>query len=780
MKGKTRLLLISAVVVLSMCFGGTGPSWAADSSIPSPAASSDGGPVSAQVTGTVQTAPQQPEPAAPDITAVPVTEVVVTAKKEHLPIGQQPDAEGQKDYVVTESSTGSKVNTPSNEVPQTVVTVPAKVIQDQDLRTVTDAMQNVAGVFSPYPPYYALDQQTSLYIRGFQVSSTLRDGLWDPTPFGNYWMGDVDRIEVLKGPAGLLNGAYAGNIGGVINVISKQPLTEPTYTLIGRADSFGSLSTTADISQPLNKDKTWLMRVSGEYGKYESFSDQSSYETRPYSAMLQGLITSDDKITLGYEHRWQDTHPYSGLPGYAVKGSGASSYLARVGSFSDSLNVYDSRSDWTYESNTERLDYQHKFSPDWSFYTRNQYTETSRDVTSISATPSFQSNGTVKYTESYSQIRMGPVFAYDTDNLVNGQFSVFGIKSNLIAGIRFAREFYNMDMYAPSTSFSKYSFTDPDNPAWDEPIIGLHRSMKGNAQVDQLDYYANDVLSITEKLKLSAGINFVDYSLQSQSGMPGTNLSQTRYSDNGNGWRVGLLYDIFPWLTPFADYSTTFKPQGPNVTTDGTVQTFDPLSGDQYEFGVKADISNRLSLTAAVYQLELKNVLESDPNPTLSQEGYEVETGEQRSRGFELDAAYKVSPGWNLLLSYAHTDVKIVQDQTYQSGSKVPSVPDDSLRLWSVYEIQSGALAGLGFGGGMTAVSSRTTNLVAKATPNIVATLPAYATFDALTYYHWRNYKVSLNIKNLFDHQYWDTASSYGYLYPGSPFNATVRFQVSF
>jgi iron complex outermembrane receptor protein len=121
-----------------------------------------------------------------------------------------------------------------------------------------------------------------------------------------------------------------------------------------------------------------------------------------------------------------------------------------------------------------------------------------------------------------------------------------------------------------------------------------------------------------------------------------------------------------------------------------------------------------------------------------------------------------------------------VQDQTYQSGSKVPSVPDDSLRLWSVYEIQSGALAGLGFGGGMTAVSSRTTNLVAKATPNIVATLPAYATFDALTYYHWRNYKVSLNIKNLFDHQYWDTASNYGYLYPGSPFNATVRFQVSF
>jgi len=799
-KGKTRLLLISAVLILGICFSRAGALWGADSSPRQTGAALDGPTVVAQTDAAGQAAPAQDQTPAPtqttppatpsetktttpDTKNVPVTEVEVKGKRE-LSIGEKPDEEGHKDYVVTGSTAGSKAELPNNAVAQTVVTVPAKLLEDQDLRSVTDALKNVAGVTNTYPGYYALDQMTSMYIRGFQVSQTLRDGLWDPTPFGNSWMGDVERVEVLKGPAGLLYGAYSGSIGGVINVVTKKPLTDPSYSLMGRTDSFGSASVLADVSQPLNKDKTWLLRVNGEYGQYQSFPDRSSYQTRPFSIILQGLLTPDDAITLSYEKRWQDTHPYSGTPGYGQVGSGAGSTLARFGDYSTRLNIYDPRSDWKYDSDTERLVYQHQFNPDWSFRTSNQYTETSRDALSITATPAFQKNGTVKFTESYQEIKMGPVFALDTDNMVHGQFTTFGIKNNLISGVRFARDFYNMNMYASTNSFSSYSFTSPDNPSWDEPVKGVRRSMMGNAEIDQLNYYINDVISLTEKLKLSAGINYVDYSLSSQSGMPGSKLSQTHYSDSGNGWRVGLLYDVLPGLTPFADYSTTFLPQNPNTTNDGHIQTFNSLSGEQIEAGVKVDIAKRASVTASIYQIRLKNVLATNPDPTLATLGYKVQTGEQMSQGVELDGTYKLMPGWDLLTAYAHTNAHIESDGTYQSGSKVPNVPDDSLRLWSVYELQSGRFAGLGFGGGMTAASSRETNLVAKATPNLVASMGGYAVFDALVYYRFQRYnhrcKLSLNITNLFDHSFWQSATSYGWLYAGEPFKAVVRLQVAF
>jgi iron complex outermembrane receptor protein len=107
-------------------------------------------------------------------------------------------------------------------------------------------------------------------------------------------------------------------------------------------------------------------------------------------------------------------------------------------------------------------------------------------------------------------------------------------------------------------------------------------------------------------------------------------------------------------------------------------------------------------------------------------------------------------------------------------------VPQDTLRLWSVYEVQSGPFAGLGVGGGMRYVGSRTTNLVSQTTPNLVATLGAYATFDALAYYKYENAKLSVNVRNLFDAHYKEASPGYSWLFPSEPLNATLRLDVTF
>jgi|GEM_PF-1987636 len=691
---------------------------------------------------------------------------------------KDPASEGVADYVVTQSVTGAKVPTSILDIPQSVAVVPKKIIEEQDPRSVTAAAQNVAGVSSAYPSYYPLDYMNSLYVRGFQVSATLRDGMWDPTPQGNSWLGNVQRIEVVKGPAGLLNGVYTGDIGGIINIVTKKPTEERAYTFEETVDSFGTRTVKVDINQPISQN--WAMRVNLEEGVYENFPNRSEYEKRAGSVVLQGKITPDDTVLLSYEKRWQEAQPYSGTPGYVSVGSGASATLFRLPQQGLSFNFYDPRSYWTFESDTVRAEYTHSFNSNWTFRSAAQYTTTARSMVSITASPIY-SAGTVKYRESYSEIHMGPVEDIDTDNLINGKFALFGFNNDLTVGVRYTKDWFDMNMSAPTTSFSTYTFTDINNPAWYKPIVGLHRSIWGYSEMSQINGYVNELLSITSKLKLSAGFNYTDYNSWSQSGMSASSQSGSGVDGDGTAKRIGLIYEMIPGTALFADYATTFKPQGNNVTTDGTIQQFSPLQGDQYEIGVKTDIGRRAVVTAALYQLTLENQLQSDPDPTKATLGYEVESGKTRSRGVELDGTYNVLPGWNLLTSYAYTNAKIIDSESYLVGSVVPHVPEHSFKLWTTYEFDSGKLEGLTVGGGMRAVSSSTTNLVSQSSPNLVATLPGYAEFDLMASYKIDpKWKVSLNLNNIFDRRYYESATSYTWLYPGAPFNAVLRVKTTF
>lgn len=689
--------------------------------------------------------------------------------------------QGTNSYVITDTTTGSKVALPNSSVPQHVSTVSEKAMKDQDVQDISQALLNVAGVTNPYPPYYPLDMLTSTYIRGFPVSVTLRDGLWDPTPFGNSWITNVQRVEVLKGPSGLLYGAYSGGIGGVLNIVTKQPLPYRQITATAGVDSYGSKYISGDISTPLML-QNWAMRANFNLGDYNSFADNTGYRKRDASIVFQGRLSDRDFLTFGYEYRWQKTDPYSGLPGYAQRGSGLKAVLAPLGSFPLSLNVYDPRSYWTYQSNTARAVYEHQFDNDWSFKSSNQFTETSRDATSITATPSFTTAGTPKYTQSYQQILMGPVYAFDTDNMIHGRFDTFGLKHDLIFGERFTDDHYAMNMRRPSPYlFSSYTFTNPLLPNWGQPAPNVTQYMFGYSYTYQFNSYINDVVSLTDKWRVVAGVNYVNYETFSQSGMNPLKMSSSKTTGQGPAWRVGTLYDILPGVTPYFSYSTTFQPQATNVTTTGVIQTFDPLTGDQIEGGVKYQVNEKSSLTASIYQIELSNVTAQNPDPTLAQDGFLVQTGKQRSRGVELDGGYTIQPGWDLLIAYTNLDARIISDSTYVVGSRVPMVPHNSLRLWSTYEFQDGALKGLGLGGGITAADNRTSNLQAQATPNLVANLGSFATLDALVYYKYKNLRLSANVYNIFNEGYWaGVSSSYAYLYPGEPRHANFRLDVTF
>lgn len=186
--------------------------------------------------------------------------------------------------------------------------------------------------------------------------------------------------------------------------------------------------------------------------------------------------------------------------------------------------------------------------------------------------------------------------------------------------------------------------------------------------------------------------------------------------------------------------------------------------------GIKGDISNRLSTTLAFYDVTRSNVLTNDPVNT----DFSIQTGEQGSKRVEFSIGGEILPGWNIIAGYAYTDAEITKDNTYTVGNLLDNVPKHSFNLWTSYEIQSNRFKGLGFGMGLLYVGKRQGDL------DNTFTLPSYFLTEAAIFYKQDKFRASLNFKNLFDIDYFESADGRLKVYYGDPFTvqATLRWEL--
>ena len=185
--------------------------------------------------------------------------------------------------------------------------------------------------------------------------------------------------------------------------------------------------------------------------------------------------------------------------------------------------------------------------------------------------------------------------------------------------------------------------------------------------------------------------------------------------------------------------------------------------------GVKQNfLDNKLSATLAFFQITKQNVLTPDPVDDL----FQIQTGEQRSRGIELDIAGEILPGWKVIANYAYIDGKVTKDNLIPVGDRLFGVPEHSAGLWTTYELQSGSLQGLGFGAGLYFVGEQEVDL-----PNTFK-LPSYLRADASIFYRRQNYRFAVNFKNISNVKYYEVD---GYsIDPAPPFTVLGTVSVDF
>jgi iron complex outermembrane receptor protein len=634
---------------------------------------------------------------------------------------------GEQDegYNPSSASTATRTDTLLRDIPQSIQVVPRQVLEDRNVQSLTQAVETVSGVIDAGVFYGA--PAGSRLIRGFggyDQAGNFRNGFRDVDFFGVTSVGTIEQVEVLKGPASVLFGALEP--GGIINVITRQPLDEPYYNLGFEVGNYELYQPSIDISGPLTTDDTLLYRFIASYQSAGSYQDFVSTDLLTIAPSVTLNLGDRTRLNLYYE--------YAGFTGDPPLNNDLP--LLSDDSFPP-RSLYPGYPDFAFlDIDTHRFGYtlNHQLSDNWQL--RNNIAIALVDVIDDRAYPSAVENdrfltNTVAFDSSY---RKDNYFG-QIDLL--GEFNTGSIAHQLLVGFD-ANRF--VDQNGSVLSSSDFPPLDIRDPNYDIPNPDFELAFAGSdGLVQSYGVYLQDQVAFSDNLKLLIGGRYDWVSYENEIREDG--IDQTAQKNGAFSPRIGIVYQPNDIVSLYASYSRSFR-QTTGRNLDG--EAFEPTRGTQYEVGVRTDfLDGRLSANLAAYHLTKTNITTPDLENTL----FSVQTGEARSQGIELDISGEILPGWNIIASYAYTDAVVTEDNVIPEGNRLANVPEHQASLWTTYTIQEGDFRGLGFGLGLFYIGERQGSFD-LATP---FTIGSDFRTDAAVYYRRGQLNAAINIRNLLD-----------------------------
>ncbi|MEH2249198.1 MAG: TonB-dependent siderophore receptor [Nostoc sp.] len=649
---------------------------------------------------------------------------------------------GEQDgYNSSDASTATKTDTPLRDIPQSIQVIPREVIQDQGAVRLPDIVRNVSGVALSQT---AGDRGEFYTIRGFDAN-VYKNGFLDDISAtrGFRDSANIERVEVLKGPASVLFGRLEPS--GIINLVTKKPLADPYYNLSFTAGSYSFYRPTLDFSSPLTQDGKLGYRLNIAYENSGSFRDFVHKERFFVAPVLSWKIGDHTNLTLEGEYLHTENPYDDGL--YLIGGT-------IIPDVPISRNLNDPRSRFVIDNSQTYLTLNHEFNQNLSLRTAFRVTTSSETQNRFSLRGFAASNdGTVDLLSiPYNQYHE----TYFLQNDLTAKFNTGSLKHTFLFGVELGK-LYDREVYDVSDVGSSNIF----NPVYNFSYSPYERTYDITQNSDSFGVYLQDQIAVFDNLKLLVGGRYDTYHSETQNFL---DASTTVTDSDAFSPHVGVIYQPTKEISLFANYSRSFNPVS-GSSKNGDV--FVPTKGTGYEVGIKGDfLNNRFSSTLAFYTVTKTNVLTEDP----SDRNFQIQVGEQRARGIEFDIAGEILPGWKVIASYAYTDAEITQDNTYPVGNTLGGIPLHSGSLWTTYTFRNRPLDGFGFGGGIFAATE------AYGYQDDLYTLPGFVRTDAVIFYKKDRLRASVNFKNLFDVRYFD-GSTGGVVDPADPF--TVQGTIS-
>lgn len=651
-------------------------------------------------------------------------------------------------YVVPEESRSGR---PLLAVPEAITVVPRSVIDEQKAFTLEQVLRNVAGVARQAGRGFNDD----FLIRGFRPtegSLVLRDqfsqAIDDLSPPAELW--NVERVEVLKGPTAFLYGR--SEPGGLINLVTKKPLPEARYLFEFNAGGFSLYRPAFDVTGPIpGTGGQLLYRLNGLYENTGSFRDIVDGERVFVAPALTWRIGADTTITFQFEYQYHDRTRDTGIVALGRRPAGIP-IETFLNDRKDRIEVE------TYRAGYELI---HRFSEDWRVRNAVRFLRLQGSFVGTSVNNPGSGGFATRGFGGFDNI-VNDGFAMQTD--VTGRFTTGPLVHRPLVGLELTRDFFVGDFMTNGAPVPGINIFNPDS---DQALPALRRAASWRIKHDTVGFYLQEEIELFKGFRVLGGGRF-DF-LWERDEDPVTDRVRRDQHFSNFAPRAGLVYQPVPMLAFYANYSESFQPAA-GSNPDG--QGFEPVSGRGYDVGVKLDpFKGRLVGTLSLYQITKQNVLNPDPTRT----NFQIQSGEERSRGIEVEVAGTILPGWDVIGAYALTDARITEDTNVtRVGREKPNVPEHAASLWTRYTFQGGPLKGLSLGGGVFYVGERPGDLLDS------YRLPEYVRFDALIGYRFRQFQAALNFQNLTNTTHYVSGGSRTSIFPGPPFSVVGSIAIAF
>lgn len=691
---------------------------------------------------------EEPVAASPATLELQATDVIGSADYE--------TAKGPvKGYHATRSASATRTDTAIHETPQSISVVSRDVVEDLGATRLQEALDYAGGVGRANN--FGGQGLTTFTVRGFTTGEFYRNGF--PINRGYPNMPDantIERLEVLRGPATMLYGR--GDPGGTFNVVSKQPLAERTVTLGSQVNDQGMRRGTLDASGPLDEEGrlAYRLNVIGEGG--DTFRDHVETERYGIAPVVTWQLNDTTRLTFEGDFMRNNAPLDRGLTHYAGQ-RGTASRDTFFGE-KDAGKLHN-------DNNMLQVRFEHMLNDDWTLAGGTQWLDGTLQGNAVEGNGIAADGRTLGRNFNYRKLEWTD---RDTQLNLTGHFSTGGFEHTLLTGIEYEDYQYQSIIQRSAAGAGAYPI-DIFDPVYGQPRPALTRKPTDDQEnLKTLGVFVQDQVALTERLKVLAGARFERFEHEYESFVPQNPPGSRNWDTSHNAVtpRLGVTYDLTDTVAVYANTARSFKP---NTGARREGGGFKPEEGKSYEMGIKWEALDRqLSVDAAVYQIEKRNVLTPDPLDTT----FNVAAGEVRSRGFDLNVAGNLTPEWRVIGGYAYVDAEVTKDISIPSGTRLLNVPKNSFSLLNVYEFQDGGLKGLGLGLGTRYVDERAGNTAAS-----TFTMDSYTVVDLLGYYKVNErIRLNLDLKNLFDADYEEGAFGGVYAYPGAP--RTVQAGISY
>ena len=654
----------------------------------------------------------------------------------------------QGGYREKASVSAMKTDTLLRDTPQAVTVITRQLMDDLAMQSIADAIRYVPGIVTAQGEG---NRDTAVFRGNSSTSDFYIDGMRDDVQYYRDFY-NIESVEAIKGANAMIFGR--GGSGGVINRVSKQADWKPVREAVASIGSYGHKRASVDLGGAVSTDMAVRVNAMAEKsGSYRNGVELERQGINPTMTLRAGKNTS---ISLGYEHLRDERIADRGVP--SLNGR---PYNTDVSTFFGNAAL----SPTATRVNAVTAYIEHDFGNNMVLRNRTRIANYDKFYQNVYANSAVNAaTGLLEVGAYYDATERTNSF-----NQTDLTFSVVtgSVTHKIATGVELGRQ--ETDNSRRAGVFAGPLTVSATDPLYTGGVSFPAATVSNTSVANVASVYLQDQIVFSPQWQAVAGVRYDRFSVDFNNRLA-TNNGAFKVTDTPLSPRAGLIYKPVDAMSLYASVSRAYVPRAGDQLTSLTVsnRAFDPEKFDNVEVGAKWDVTAALSASAALYRLNRSNVIVPGAQANTS-----VLVDGQTTKGVELELSGQLTPAWSVMGGYAYQDAKLTADQsaTVRSGARLAMVPKHTLSLWNRYNInqQFGAALGIVYRDSLYTSTSNT------------VMLPSFTRVDGALYYRLdKQYRLQLNVENLFDKNYWASAHNDNNITPGAPRSVKLSLFASF